>query len=114
MGEGVTEGMKWRWDLRVIGNEEKASVRMYPACCDECVQEIGDCVRGLEVKCVLVRDKRCWGVKEESDGGWRVVLLVRLGCGLGATAGYFDVLDVGEAGVIQKLNRSSVDCYECW
>ena len=53
-------------------------------------------------------------MKEESDGGQRVVLLVRLGCGLGATDGYLDVLDVGEAGVIQKLNRSSVGCYECW
>ena len=114
MGEGVTEGMKWSWDWRVIGDEEKAFVRMDPACCDECVKKIGDCVRGLEVKCVFVRDKRCWGVKEESDGGQRVVLLVRLGCGLGAPDGYLDVLDVGEAGVIQKLNRSSVDCYECW
>ena len=53
-------------------------------------------------------------MKEESDGGQKVVLLVRLGCGLGATDGYLDVLDVGEAGVIQNLNRSSVDCYECW
>ena len=42
MGEGVTEGMKWRWNLRVIGNEEKAFVRMDPACCDECVEKVGD------------------------------------------------------------------------
>ena len=98
----------------MIGDEEKAFVRMDSACCDEFVKKIGDCVRGLEVKCVFVRNKRCWGVKEESDGGQRVVLLVRLGCGLGAKDGYLDVLDVGEAGVIQKLNRSSVDCYERW
>ena len=62
----------------------------------------------------FVRNKGCGGVKEESDGGLRAVLLVGLGCGLGATDGYLDVLDVGEAGVIQKLNWGSVDCNECW
>ena len=57
MGEGITEGMEWSWDLRVVGDEEEAFVRMDPACGDECVKKIGDGVRGLEVKCVFVRDK---------------------------------------------------------
>ena len=114
MGKGVTESMKWSWDLRLIGDEDKAFARMDPACCDECVKKIGDCVRGLEVKCVFVKDKRYWGVKEESDGRQRVEWLVRLGCGLGAPDVYLDVLDVGDAGVIQKLHRSPVDCNECW
>ena len=100
--------------MRVVSDEKKDLVRMDPTFRDECVKKIGNCVGGLEAKCVFMKDKRCWGVKEESDGGQRVVLLVRLGCGVGAPDGYLDVLDVGEAGVIQKLNRSSVDCYECW
>ena len=100
MGEGIAEGMEWSWDLRVVGDEEEAVVRMDPACGDECVKKIGDCVGGLEVKCVFVGDKRYWGVKEESDGGQRVVLLVRLGCGLGAADRNLDVLDVGDGGVI--------------
>ena len=53
---------------------------------------------------VFAKDEGNRGVKEKSDGGLRVVLLVGLGCGLGATDGDLDVLDVGEAGVIQKLN----------
>ena len=114
MGEGVTESMKWSWDLSVIGDEEKAFVRMDPACCDECVKKIGDCVRGLEVKCVSVRDKRYWGEKEESDGGQRVAWLVRWGCVLGAEDGNFEVFGVGDAGVVTKLNWNPVDCDECW
>ena len=54
MGEGVTEDMKDNSDLRVIGDEEKVFVRMDPACCDECVKKIGDCVRELKVNCVFL------------------------------------------------------------
>ena len=41
----------------MVGNEEKAFVRMNPVGSDECVKEIGDGVMGLKVKCVVARDK---------------------------------------------------------
>ena len=69
MGEGITEGMEWSWDLRVVGDEEEAFVRMDPACGDECVKKIGDGVRGLKVKRVFARDKRYGGEREEGHGG---------------------------------------------
>ena len=114
MGEGITEGMEWSWDLRVVGDEEEAFVRMDPAGGDECVKKIGDGVRGLEVKCVSVRDKRYWVEKEESDGRQRVVWLVRSGCGLGAEGGNLEVFGVGDAGVINELNGNPVNSYERW
>ena len=114
MGEVFTEGLEWSWDLRVVGDEEEAFVRMDPACGDECVKKIGDDVRGLEVKCVFVKDKRYWGEKEESDGRQRVVWLVRWGCVLGAEDRNLEVFGIGDAGVVKKLNRNPVDSYERW
>ena len=114
MGEGITEGMEWNWDLGVVSDEEEAFVRMDPACGDECVKKIGDGVRGLEVKCVSVRDKRYWGEKEESDGGQRVAWLVRWGCVLGAADGNLEVFGVGDARVVPELSGNPVDSDERW
>ena len=66
------------------------------------------------MKCVFVNDKRYRGVKEESDGGLRAVLLVGWSCGLRAPDSYLDMFNVAKAGVVKKLNWNSVDCYKCW
>ena len=87
---------------------------MDPTCCDEYVEKIGNCVRGLEVEYVFVKDKGDRGVKEESDGELRAVLLDGWGCGEKAPDGHFEVLDITKAGVVEKLNWNSVDCDECW
>ena len=63
------------------------------------------------MKCVFVKDKGYRGMKEESDGGLRAVLMVGWSCGLRAPDGYLDVFDVGKSGVVEKLDWNSVDCY---
>ena len=68
----------------------------------------------MEVKCVFVKDKRYRGVKEESDGGLRAVLLVGWSGGLTAPNGCLDVFNAAKAGVVKKLSWNSVDCYKCW
>ena len=66
------------------------------------------------MKCVFVKDKGYRGVKEESDGGLRAVLLVGWRSGLRAPNGCLDVFNVAKAGVVKKLNWNSVDNYKCW
>ena len=61
----------------MVGDEEKAFVRMNPARSDECVKEIGDGVMALKVKCVVARDKGNRGDRKEGDGGRGVVWLMR-------------------------------------
>ena len=98
MGEGQPRKVCEIWDLRVISDEKEDFVRMNPTCCDECVEEVSNGVSGLEMEDVLVAEKWCGGVIEEGDGGDGVNMLMRR-CFVGVTDRYFNVSDVGEAGV---------------
>ena len=97
----------------MVGDEEKAFVRMNPARGDECVKEIGDGVMGLKVKCVVARDKEYGGEREEGAGGRGVVWLVRWGCGWSAEDSNLEVFGIGDDGVVAELNGNPVDGYEC-
>ena len=66
------------------------------------------------MKCVFVKDKRYRGVKEESDGGLRAVLLVGWSSVLRAPKGCLDVFNVTETGVVKKLCWNSIDRNKCW